>query len=91
MSESVTFLNKAGISKALTELPDGSTVMIDASKTVSIHPDVIEIISNFEASAENRSISVNWTGLAQEKNKNAQNSLFEIIKKHNTIIETKEI
>jgi len=91
LSESVTFLNKAGISKALTELPDGSTVMIDASKTVSIHPDVIEIISNFEASAENRSISVNWTGLAQEKNKNAQNSLFETIKKHNTIIETKEI
>jgi MFS superfamily sulfate permease-like transporter len=91
LSESVTFLNKAGISKALTELPDGSTVMIDASKTVSIHPDVIEIISDFEASAENRSISVNWTGLAQEKNKNAQNSLFETIKKHNTIIETKEI
>ena len=30
--------------------------MIDASKTVSIHPDVIEIISNFEATAENRRI-----------------------------------
>ncbi|MDA8707234.1 SulP family inorganic anion transporter [Cyclobacteriaceae bacterium] len=91
LSESVTFLNKAGISKALTELPDGSNVIIDASKTVSIHPDVIEIISNFELTAENRDITVNWTGLVQEKNKNAQNNLFETIKKHNTIIETKEI
>ncbi len=91
LSESVTFLNKAGISKALTELPDGSNVIIDASKTVSIHPDVIEIISNFELTAENRDITVNWTGLVQEKNKNAQNNLFETIKKQNTIIETKEI
>ena len=91
LSESVTFLNKAGISKALTELPDGSNVIIDARKTVSIHPDVIEIISNFELTAENRDITVNWTGLVQEKNKNAQNNLFETIKKQNTIIETKEI
>ena len=80
LSESVTFLNKAGISKALTELPDGSNVIIDARKTLSIHPDVIEIISNFELTAENRDITVNWTGLVQEKNKNAQNNLFEIIK-----------
>ena len=91
LSESVTFLNKAGISKALTELPDGSNVIIDARKTVSIHPDVIEIISNFELTAENRDITLNWTGLVQEKNKNAQNNLFETIKKQNTIIETKEI
>ena len=91
LSESVTFLNKAGISKALTELPDDSLVMIDASKTVSIHPDVIEIISNFEATAEHRNISVKWTGLVQEKNKNAQNSLYETMKKHKKIIETKEI
>jgi hypothetical protein len=41
---------------------------------------VIEIISNFELTAENRDITVNWTGLVQEKNKNAQNNLFEIIK-----------
>jgi MFS superfamily sulfate permease-like transporter len=91
LSESVTFLNKAGISKALTELPDDSLVMIDASKTVSIHPDVIEIISNFEATAEHRNISVKWTGLVQEKNKNAQNSLYKTMKKHKKIIETKEI
>ena len=80
LSESVTFLNKAGISKALTELPDGSNLMIDASKTVSIHPDVIEIISNFEATAEIRNISVKWTGLVQENNKSDQNNLFQTIK-----------
>ena len=80
LSESVTFLNKAGISKALTELPDGSDLMIDASKTGSIHPDVIEIISNFEATAENRNISVKWTGLIQENNKSDQNNLFQTIK-----------
>ena len=90
LSESVTFLNKAGISKALTELPDGSSLMIDASKTISIHPDVIEIISNFEATAENRNISVKWTGLVQEKNESDQNNLFESIKKDNTIIESKD-
>jgi hypothetical protein len=52
---------------------------------------VIEIISNFEAPAEHRNISVKWTGLVQEKNKNAQNSLYKTMKKHKKIIETKEI
>ena len=91
LSESVTFLNKAGISKALTELPDDSSVMIDASKTLSIHPDVIEIISNFEATAENRNISVKWTGLVQEKNINDQNNLFDTIKKQDTLIKSQDI
>ncbi|WP_025763818.1 SulP family inorganic anion transporter [Dyadobacter tibetensis] len=47
LSEEVTFLNKGSINDTLTNLPAGSTVMIDGSKSVNIDYDVLEIIQNF--------------------------------------------
>lgn len=63
LSEDVSFLNKAGIQRTLNELPDNSTVIIDASHTRSIHPDVIEIIEDFQKNAETRQIRVQVKGL----------------------------
>jgi len=59
LSEDVTFLNKANIQRALQIIPNGSTVTIDASKSVNIHYDVIEIINEFEINAKERDITVN--------------------------------
>ncbi|MFT5049370.1 MAG: MFS superfamily sulfate permease-like transporter [Chlamydiales bacterium] len=58
LAQQVTFLNKASVLKALDTIPDGSTVDIDASASVFIHQDVIEIIDNFEAGASARDIEV---------------------------------
>ncbi len=62
LSEDVTFLNKAGIKRALAELPDGSRVVIDASRTVDLDPDVREIIDEFLISTQNRAIRCELVG-----------------------------
>lgn len=59
LSEDVSFLNKAGILNTLNKIPDGSEVVIDAKKTVQIHPDVIEIIEDFQENAKTRNVKVN--------------------------------
>ncbi len=59
LSEDVTFLNKANIQRALNAIPANSTVNIDASKSVSIDIDVIEIIEEFEVNALEKNINVN--------------------------------
>ncbi len=58
LSEDVTFLNKANIQRALNLVPNDSTVVIDASKSIEIHQDVIEIIEEFEINAKERNIEV---------------------------------
>jgi len=58
LSEDVTFLNKANIQRALNIIPDNSKVVIDASKSIDIHQDVIEIIEEFQVNATERSIQV---------------------------------
>ncbi|WP_053404543.1 SulP family inorganic anion transporter [Persicobacter sp. CCB-QB2] len=63
LAEEVSFLNKAPILRSLKHLPDDSTVIIDASKTKSIHPDVLEIIDDFEDNAKTRGITVALVGL----------------------------
>jgi MFS superfamily sulfate permease-like transporter len=58
LSEDVSFLNKASIQKTLDSLPDGSSVMIDASRAVYVHPDIIEIIEDFKQRAKLKNIRV---------------------------------
>ncbi|MDA0742197.1 MAG: SulP family inorganic anion transporter, partial [Bacteroidetes bacterium] len=43
-SEVVSFLNKASIQQTLNTIPAGSKVVLDASQTLRMHPDVHEII-----------------------------------------------
>ena len=67
LSEQVSFLNKAGILKTLSQLPDGKEVIIDASKTRQIHPDILEIIEDFRESAERRNISIKLIQIEEEE------------------------
>ncbi|HPF90120.1 MAG TPA: SulP family inorganic anion transporter [Flavobacteriales bacterium] len=62
LSEDVTFLNKAGIKRTLLELPRGCQVVLDASRTIDLDPDVREIIDEFLASAPDREINVELIG-----------------------------
>ncbi len=67
LSEDVTFLNKASIRKSFTEIPDNTSVTIDATKNRFIHHDVIEIIEDFQISAKNRNIHLEILGLDKNK------------------------
>lgn len=58
LSEQVTFLNKVSIMKTLNDLPDGTSVEIDARKMKTAHPDVLEIIEDFKQNAKTRDIVV---------------------------------
>ncbi len=52
LSEDVTFLNKAGIKRMLSEIPDGARVVIDGGRSYDLDPDVLEIFDDFQVSAE---------------------------------------
>lgn len=61
-SESVSFLNKASIQRTLNTLPDGARVVLDARNSLRIHPDVVEIVEEFQVNAATRDISVECLG-----------------------------
>jgi MFS superfamily sulfate permease-like transporter len=58
LAEEVTFLKKGAIRRELDALPDGCIVTIDRSHTVIIDQDVEEVLEDFVASADRRSITV---------------------------------
>ena len=62
LSENVTFLNKGSLSKSLSLIPDGKKVVLDASITNDIHPDILEMITDFEQYASTRDIEVELIG-----------------------------
>jgi len=61
-SESVSFLNKASIQRTLNTLPDGARVVLDARNSLRIHPDVLEIVEEFQVNASTRDINVECLG-----------------------------
>ncbi len=67
LSQEVTFINKASIMRTLHGLKEGTHVIIDASKTKNIHPDIIEIIEDFMQNAKNHNITLELEGLRIEK------------------------
>ena len=67
LAQNVTFLNKASVLQTLDSIPAESSVMIDTSKSVFIHPDVVEIIDNYVVGAQAKSIAVEVIGLDQHR------------------------
>ncbi|HRD51943.1 MAG TPA: SulP family inorganic anion transporter [Flavobacteriales bacterium] len=62
LSEDVTFLNKAGIKRTLSELPNGTRIVIDATRTINLDTDVREIIDDYVATSADRNIQVELVG-----------------------------
>ncbi len=75
LAEDVTFINKASIQRTLTQIPDGSKVVIDASKSINIDYDVIEIIEEFQTNAQYRDIDVE---VIDRKKQGVSNQVKEI-------------
>jgi len=63
LAQEVSFLNKAGIMRTLDQIPNDSSIVIDGSKTKSIHPDVIEIIDDYKEHAKTINVKVSVIGL----------------------------
>ena len=60
LAEDVSFLNKSGLLQTFNHIPDGLKVVIDASKTRKMHPDIREIIDSFLVNAKTRNIDVEY-------------------------------
>jgi MFS superfamily sulfate permease-like transporter len=58
LAENVTFLNKGRILQALSKIPNNSQLLIDATKSVHIDHDVLEIIHDFKESAKYKEIDL---------------------------------
>lgn len=67
LAESVSFLNKGSISKSLMNLPDNTEVIIDATQTKDMHPDVLEIINDFLQNAPSRDIKATFREFAGDQ------------------------
>jgi MFS superfamily sulfate permease-like transporter len=67
LSHQVSFFNKAIIRQTLWDIPPKSKVLIDASNSVFIDNDVLEILKDFkEVVAHERSIQLNIIGLKEK-------------------------
>lgn len=63
LAQEVSFLNKAAIKQTLIHLPENSTVVIDASNTVYIDHDVLQLFRDFlEMGAKDKNIKVRLRG-----------------------------
>jgi MFS superfamily sulfate permease-like transporter len=63
LAQEVSFLNKAAIKQTLNHLPKNSNVVIDASNTVYIDYDVLELIRDFlEFGSRDKNISIALRG-----------------------------
>ena len=58
LAEEVTFFNKAAIKRELEELPDGTNLILDVTKTQYLDYDVVEILDNYRIEAAERGIDV---------------------------------
>ncbi len=63
LANQVSFLNRASLSTVLEDVPAGSHVLIDASDTDYIDPDILDLIQTYEREdAPARSITVSLRG-----------------------------
>jgi MFS superfamily sulfate permease-like transporter len=69
LAQEVSFLNKASIKSTLTSIPENSKVVINASNTVYIAHDVLDLIKEFKKIiAKDKNISAKLVGFKKEYN-----------------------
>jgi MFS superfamily sulfate permease-like transporter len=67
LAQEVSFLNKAAIKNTLNEIPENSKVILDASETVYIAHDVLDLIREFKKiRAKEENIKVLLIGFKKE-------------------------
>ncbi len=81
LSEDVSFLNKAKILTTLKNLPENSKVIIDASHTINLDYDVIDILFDFKENAKYKHTELTFIGIDPETME-LQSGKKELLKKN---------
>jgi MFS superfamily sulfate permease-like transporter len=84
LSEEVSFLNKGSILQTINQVPTGSDVVIDASRSKVIDHDVIEIIKDFAVNAANRNVGVEIVNIPDLDSVRDKNQHHEVTEKELT-------
>ncbi|MGB5818162.1 MAG: SulP family inorganic anion transporter, partial [Saonia sp.] len=81
LAQEVSFLNKAAIKQTFIHLPNNSKLVIDASNTVYIDHDVLQIIRDFVGiNSKEKNISVALVGFRKEyRVENSQTHVTSIL------------
>ena len=81
LAQEVSFLNKAAIKQTFAHLPENSNIIIDASSTIYIDHDVLQLIKEFvHQGASERNISVKLIGFRKEyKIENSMSHVTSIV------------
>ncbi len=80
LAQEVSFLNKAALKQTFINLPEKSQIVIDASTTVYIDHDVLQLIKEFvNEGAKERNMSVELIGFRKEYN--IENSISHVTSK----------
>ncbi len=80
LSEDVSFLNKAGILRTLNTLPKGAHVVVDASRSARLHPDVVEIIEDQITRGKQEDITIELIGLDRNERTKSSRKLGELMR-----------
>ena len=78
LSEEVTFFNKASIQRALNELPPGTHLVLDASRTMNLDPDVREIISEAQQREGERGVKIELVRLKENKKRSTDDLIAAV-------------
>lgn len=78
LSEQVSFFNRAALEQTLDSLEPGTRVMIDATNSDFIDPDVLLLIQEFKQStSEKRGVAVSLVGFKEQYSQIADEVLYE--------------
>ncbi len=64
LSQEVSFLNKGGLLHTLAHIEPGTKLIIDATKSISIDYDIIEVIESFKEKAKHTDIELEVIGIS---------------------------
>ena len=81
LSEEVSFLNKGSILQTINQVPAGSQVVIDASKSKVIDHDVIEILKDFTVNAASRDVGVQVINIPEIDSLHSSNKNQQVVEK----------
>jgi len=93
LAQEVSFLNKAAIKQTLSHIPEDCTLILDASHSVYIDHDVLQLIKDFVSQgAVEKNITVSLIGFRKEYNiENTATHVTTIVSDNEAPVSPKEI
>jgi MFS superfamily sulfate permease-like transporter len=79
LSEEVTFFNKASIQRTLAELPKGTHLVLDASSTMNLDPDVLEIIHEAKQREQERGVKIDLVGVKPPRKRSTKELIESVV------------